>query len=94
MINRKASKNGSKQRIRELKARLLELDRSYYNNSISLVSDAEYDLLKDEYNELCPDDLWIGAPVPEVSEWTKASHNIPMHSLNKVKVCNFVGIFT
>ncbi len=81
MINRK----NNPKRIRELKTRLLELDRSYYNHSISLVSDSEYDTLKDEYDVLCPNDKWIGASVPEDTEWKKAPHNIPMHSLNKVK---------
>ena len=75
-------------RIRELKVRLLELDRSYYNHSTSLVSDDDYDALKDEYDILCPDYKWVGAPVPEDSEWKKAPHNIPMHSLNKVKLEN------
>jgi len=84
MINRK----NNPKRIRELKVLLLAADKAYYNYSNPSLTDAEYDALKDEYDILCPNDKWIGASVPEDSEWKKASHVIPMHSLNKVKLEN------
>jgi len=82
MINRK----DVAKEIRELKVELLEADKAYYNGSTPIMPDAVYDKKRDRYNQLCPNDNWIGASVPEETEWQKAPHNIPMHSLNKVKL--------
>lgn len=71
----------------EMKHKLLEASDSYYNKSFSMMSDKEFDELKDIFTEKYPDDPFlktIGAPVPENSKWEKDKHNIPMTSLNKV----------
>ena len=75
----------------EMKKRLLEACDSYYNKSESIMSDKEFDELKDEFTRLYPDDEFItkiGSPVPEVTEWKKESHKIPMASLDKVNLVN------
>jgi DNA ligase (NAD+) len=71
----------------EMKSKLLEASDSYYNNSFSIMSDEEFDILKDTFTELYPNDPFlktIGAPVPENSMWMKVQHKIPMASANKV----------
>lgn len=78
----------------EIKRNLLEASDSYYNKSFSIISDAEFDKLKDEFTEHWPDDPFIktiGAPVPENTKWNKVKHLIPMRSCNKV---NTVDEFT
>lgn len=71
----------------EMKRKIIEACDSYYNKSFSTMSDKEFDALKDEFTRLYPNDSFlktIGAPVPEVTEWKKESHKIPMASLDKV----------
>ena len=74
-------------RIDELTRILSEASKSYYNDSESVISDGEFDALKDELASLDPTNKFlsqIGAPV-ESSEWKKVKHeNINMRSLNKV----------
>lgn len=70
----------------EMKELLIKASNAYYNDSESIISDEEFDNLKDQFAKLYPDDDFlkqIGATV-SVSEWKKAKHNIPMSSLNKV----------
>lgn len=72
----------------EMKRKLIEATDSYYNNSFSLMSDEEFDELKDSFEREYPDDPFlktIGAPVPENTKWEKKEHKIPMLSCNKVK---------
>ena len=73
----------------EHKSKLLEANDSYYNKSFSIMTDVEYDILKDEFIRNYPDDpfiLTIGAPVPENTKWEKVKHKIPMLSCNKVNL--------
>lgn len=75
----------------EMKKRLLEACDSYYNKSFSTMSDKDFDELKDEFTRLYPNDPFlkqIGSSVPEVTEWKKESHKIPMASLDKVNLVN------
>ena len=72
----------------KLVTQLLEASDSYYNDSISIITDEKFDRLRDLFEEKYPDDpflLTIGAKLPENSPWEKAKHKIPMSSLNKVK---------
>ena len=69
-----------------MKQKLIEASNSYYNDSESILTDEDFDNLKDEFAKLYPDDDFlktIGAPVKN-SAWKKAKHNIPMCSLNKI----------
>ena len=88
-------------KIQAIVNRLQECDESYYNNGKSIISDYEYDQLKDELKELDPNNsqlLKIGIPVSKVTEWKKSKHKIAMGSLNKCnteeefrKWCNDIG---
>lgn len=81
---------------------LQQASDSYYNEDISIITDAEYDQKKDRLISLYEKVLLpkksidsdfvrevesyltqIGAPVT-ASEWKKATHKVPMTSLNKV----------
>jgi len=71
----------------EMKRALINASDAYYNKSFSIMSDAEFDKLKDEFTEHWPDDPFIktiGAPVPVNTKWNKVKHLIPMRSCNKV----------
>lgn len=68
-------------------SKLLEASDAYYNGSAPIMSDAEYDKLYDEFKLKYPNDPFlktIGAPISPASKWEKATHKIPMGSLNKV----------
>ena len=71
----------------EMKALLLKAADAYYNKSNSIISDAEFDKLYDEFKSLHPNDPFLktlGSPVDRSSAWEKATHKIPMGSLDKV----------
>jgi DNA ligase (NAD+) len=77
----------SKQRIEELESKITTARNDYYNNKPK-VSDKVFDAWVDELRELDPKNkaiTAIGAPVVP-SEWTKAKHQIPMGSLDKVNL--------
>jgi len=70
----------------DLKKMLLEASDHYYNKSEPTMSDQEFDEATKIYAERFPTDDFvnrIGAKVG-VTEWEKATHKIPMCSLNKV----------
>lgn len=80
--------------ITELLDLVDKCDSSYYNDSVSLISDAEYDSIKDQIKayKAMDKDLKsrvkqtlsrVGAPVDD-SPWEKVNHEVPMQSLNKV----------
>jgi DNA ligase (NAD+) len=72
--------------INELISRLKSADDAYYNSSEPIISDEEYDFLKDSLKQIDPENkylLSIGAKARD-SDWQKAAHHIPMTSLNKV----------
>ncbi|MFW6272477.1 MAG: NAD-dependent DNA ligase LigA [bacterium] len=80
-------KDLKRERIEELEHIIKNANDVYYNKSNSIISDREYDELKDELIKLSPDNSLIkqiGASVDIVSDWNKAKHKIPMNSLNKV----------
>lgn len=89
-------------RIKELVALLNHYRDEYYNNSISAISDFEYDKFFDELSALEKETGFVIAVSPtqsvgyEVkSELTKVKHNHPMLSLDKTKdindIINFLG---
>lgn len=72
--------------ISEMRQKLLLASDSYYNKNESIMTDAEFDKLKDRLQRIDPDDpiaKQIGSPIKN-SPWKKAKHNIPMGSLSKV----------
>ena len=72
-------------RIKELENKIFQARTDYYNHQPT-VSDKIYDAWVDELRMLDPTNkavTAIGAPVVP-SEWTKAKHQIPMGSLDKV----------
>lgn len=72
-----------------------ECDNAYYNNNTPLISDCDYDHLKDSIKNLPPQKIKklvdrisatlarVGAPPPKDSKWEKVRHVVPMSSLNK-----------
>lgn len=67
--------------------RLRQSDDLYYNTGESLLSNGEYDRIKDELRSLDPGNDYlktIGATVPRDTPWEKATHKISMSSLSKV----------
>jgi DNA ligase (NAD+) len=87
--------------IPEIVSKLKEASDAYYNGQDSIMSDEEFDNLKDLLKKVDPKNKFlfqIGAAVEEVSSWKKEKHKIPMGSLNKVntveefnKWCKDVG---
>lgn len=74
------------ERISELKEKLRNARETYFNLQ-PIMSDQEYDTLRDELSKLAPDEeevTAVGAPVPQFSIWEKVHHEIPMGSLGKV----------
>ena len=87
-------------RIKELVALLNKYRDAYYNLSTSLVSDAEYDALFDELNQLEQQTGYILNTSPTQSvgytvldSLAKVSHPIPLRSLDKTKDANQVAEF-
>ena len=71
----------------ERQKQLLKWSDSYYNKSISLVPDHVYDVKYDSFANDFPDDPFlktVGSRPDPASKWEKATHKIPMGSLNKV----------
>jgi len=69
-----------------IKQRLIDASDAYYNKSESILTDEEFDALRDEFVRRFPDDPFlktIGAPVI-VTKWKKFTHTMPMCSCNKV----------
>jgi len=69
-----------------IKNKIIKARDSYYNDSISLMTDAEYDNLVDELRSIDPNDellLDVGSKV-KATAWVKAKHKFQMYSLNKV----------
>jgi len=73
-------------RIAELVAKLTEASEAYYLSDTVTMSDAEFDVLKDELEALDPGNPFlatVGAPVIN-SKLEKVKHEIPMGSLKKI----------
>ncbi len=71
----------------KMKSLLLKASDSYYNKSYSIMSDVEFDKLYDQFVEQYPNDPFLKTVASRpysASEWAKATHKIPMGSLNKV----------
>lgn len=77
------------QQINDLATRLQAASDAYYNDPTNLLmSDAAFDLLRDQLAALDPTHPFlkqVGAPVSPVGGWQKTKHVIPMSSLNKVQ---------
>lgn len=74
------------ERIQYLHMQILKAKVDYYGEGTS-VSDQVFDAWVDELRELDPNNSLlktIGAPVSATTEWKKATHSIPMGSLDKV----------
>jgi DNA ligase (NAD+) len=72
-------------KINELETQLRQASEAYYSGADAIMSDAEFDRLKDKLEELCPESDFlkeVGAP-PD-SALSKVEHTIPMGSLNKL----------
>jgi len=73
-------------RIQDLVSQLKKACDAYYQSDSPVMSDAEFDRLKDELTFLDPDNEFlktVGAPV-DSSELAKVKHEIPMGSLKKI----------
>lgn len=73
-------------KIEDRIAQLQAWDVAYFTRDKPLVSDAEYDLFREETRKLDPTNLYfgkIGAPIGD-SAWEKVRHTAPMTSLNKL----------
>ena len=81
-----AAPPAAEQQARSLRLILSQADDAYYNKNESLMSDAAYDALREQYNNLISD--WpelaepktVGAPVDDVKS---IAHNSPALSLQK-----------
>ena len=76
----------STKRIDDIEGRLRRASTAYYVDANPIMSDKEFDTLKDELAKLDPDNEFlheIGAAL-DSSPLTKVKHEIPMGSLNKV----------
>lgn len=70
----------------ELKRRIQEARKSYYDDGTSLLTDEEYDALEEELRLIDPDnELLKQVGAEPVSEFQKVKHEISMGSLNKVQ---------
>lgn len=72
--------------VENIRERLREAREAYYNLS-PIITDQEYDALRDRLQQLAPEDsevLAVGASPPKLSIWQKVEHEIPMGSLSKV----------
>ncbi len=70
--------------IEDIKQLIDNYDHAYYNDSEPIISDAEYDALKEQYLELTEEDEYDYVP-GEVST-NKVQHTSPILSLGKVKI--------
>ncbi len=73
--------------INAIRKQLVEASHAYYNNNESIISDAQFDKLKDNLKSINPHDpvlITIGAKVPKNSAWKKGKHEVTMGSLDKV----------
>ena len=72
--------------LEDIRLELIKASNSYYNKNVSIISDAEFDALRDKLKNLSPEDpvlKTIGSPIAN-TKWKKAAHTIPMGSLEKV----------
>jgi len=72
--------------VAEIERRLREAREAYYNLD-PVLSDEDYDALKEHLRVLKPDSpeiVAVGAEPPQLSVWGKVHHEMPMGSLDKV----------
>ena len=73
-------------RTKFLQEKIIKARQDYYNGTPTM-SDKTYDALYDELKGLDPSNIvitMVGISVPDLSEWKKYKHEIPMGSLDKV----------
>ncbi len=83
--------NSSKEKIKEIEKKLREASDAYYNSDSPILSDQEFDALKDELESLDANNAFlstVGAPTDEDSALQKVRHEIPMGSLKKINHAN------
>ena len=69
---------------------LEEASKAYYNTGETLISDIEFDSLKEQLRQLDPDHLFLSEIGAKPSEMlAQVKHQIPMGSLDKTTVENF-----
>jgi DNA ligase (NAD+) len=74
-------------RIATLAKQLEAASAAYYAGGAPIMSDAQFDTLRDELEKLDPNHAFlkvVGAPAPS-GGWNKVKHAIPMRSLNKAQ---------
>ena len=70
----------------EFKSFLITASENYYNDGKDLVSDSDFDLVRERFEELHPDDSYFNevGSLPSLNKlFAKESHTIPMGSLQK-----------
>ncbi len=71
--------------ITDIEQKLRDASASYYNSDQPVMSDAEFDELRDQLEELDPKNLFLAEVGAETdSALQKVSHTIPMGSLKKI----------
>jgi DNA ligase (NAD+) len=76
----------SKDKVKNLVSRLQAASEAYYLSDSPIISDADFDALRDELQKIDPDNEFlstIGSPVGS-SQLAKVKHEIPMGSLRKI----------
>jgi DNA ligase (NAD+) len=72
-------------KVNEIVQKLIKADEAYYNSGHPIMSDQEYDSLRDYVKSQEPDHPYFEKVGNEPSPlWEKAQHEIPMGSLDKV----------
>lgn len=75
----------TKTRTDELADLVTRAKHAYYNTDQPIMSDDEYDAIEDALKEFDPTNAALTIGAAPVSEWKKATHDIPMGSLGKRK---------
>jgi DNA ligase (NAD+) len=75
--------------VENLRAAIQQADKAYYDNEGEVIlTDEEYDAIKDELARVEPNDPLlkkVGETPTSASIWPKKKHRIEMGSLNKAK---------
>jgi len=79
--------------IESIRSKLVKACDSYYDDNTSIMSDEDFDILKDKLEKLSPNDKFLSnvGSKSKASEWNKAKHKIAMGSLNKCKTIEEVA---
>lgn len=77
----------SKSRVKELESLLKEASNAYYNTSFPIMSDQDFDALRDELEDIDPDNAFLKqvGHEPNDASLAETEHLIPMGSLKKIR---------